>query len=95
VNLPSNLVDTTDLETFTEEARIATNYDTPFNVVLGVFYAHTNRFYRQRLPTPGYDAATQRSRSRQPSGIATLSSISSRYGVLARTVFVYSSSLPK
>ena len=58
VNLPSNLVDTTDLETFTEEARIATDYDTPFNVVLGVFYAHTNRFYRQRLPTPGYDAAT-------------------------------------
>ena len=58
VNLPSNLVDTTDLETFTQEARIATNYDTPFNFVLGVFYAHTDRFYRQRLPTPGYDAAT-------------------------------------
>jgi outer membrane receptor protein involved in Fe transport len=58
VNLPSNLVDTTDLETFTQEARIATDYDTPFNVVLGVFYANTHRFYRQRLPTPGYDAAT-------------------------------------
>jgi outer membrane receptor protein involved in Fe transport len=58
VNLPSNLVDTTDLETFTQEARIATNGDGPFNFVAGVFYAHTDRFYRQRLPTPGYDAAT-------------------------------------
>jgi len=58
VNLPSNLVDTTALETFTQEARIATDYDSPFNLVLGVFYAHTDRFYRQRLPTPGYDAAT-------------------------------------
>jgi outer membrane receptor protein involved in Fe transport len=26
--------------------------------VLGVFYADTDRFYRQRLPTPGYDAFT-------------------------------------
>ncbi len=58
VNLPSNLVDTTDLETFTQEARIATDGDGPFNFVAGVFYAHTARFYRQRLPTPGYDAFT-------------------------------------
>ncbi len=58
VNLPSNLVDTTNLETFTQEARIATDFDSPFNLVLGAFYAHTDRFYRQRLPTPGYDAAT-------------------------------------
>ncbi|HTU09844.1 MAG TPA: TonB-dependent receptor [Allosphingosinicella sp.] len=58
VNLPSNLVDTTDLETFTQEVRLATNSDGPFNFVAGVFYAHTNRFYRQRLPTPGYDAFT-------------------------------------
>jgi outer membrane receptor protein involved in Fe transport len=58
VNLPSNLVDTTDLETFTQEARLATNGDGPFNFVAGVFYAHTARFYRQRLPTPGYDAFT-------------------------------------
>ena len=55
-NLPSNLVDTTDLETFTQEVRIATNGDGPFNFVAGVFYAHTDRFYTQRLPTPGYDA---------------------------------------
>ncbi len=58
VNLPSNLVDATDLETFTQEARIATNGDGPFNFVAGIFYAHAARFYRQRLPTPGYDAFT-------------------------------------
>ena len=58
VNLPSNLVDTTDLETFTQELRLATETDGPFNFVAGVFYAHTARFYRQRLPTPGYDAFT-------------------------------------
>jgi outer membrane receptor protein involved in Fe transport len=58
VNLPSNLVDTTDLQTFTQELRLATESDGIFNFVAGVFYAHTDRFYRQRLPTPGYDAFT-------------------------------------
>jgi outer membrane receptor protein involved in Fe transport len=58
VNLPSNLVDTTDLETFTQELRMSTDFDGPFNAVMGVFYSHAARFYRQRLPTPGYDAAT-------------------------------------
>ncbi len=58
VNLPSNLVDTTDLETFTQELRLATESSGPINMVLGVFYGHTERFYTQRLPTPGYDAFT-------------------------------------
>ena len=58
VLLPSNLVDTTDLETFAQEVRLSTDLDGPFNGVLGVFYADTDRFYRQRLPTPGYDAFT-------------------------------------
>jgi iron complex outermembrane recepter protein len=58
VRLPSNLVDTTDLETFTQEVRMSSDNDGPFNFVMGVFYSNTNRFYRQRLPTPGYDAAT-------------------------------------
>jgi outer membrane receptor protein involved in Fe transport len=56
--LPSNLVDTTDLETFAQEVRLAGSDDGPFDWVLGAFYANTDRFYRQRLPTPGYDAAT-------------------------------------
>lgn len=56
--LPSNLVDTTDLETFAQELRLAGSDEGPFDWVLGVFYANTDRVYRQRLPTPGYDAAT-------------------------------------
>jgi len=56
LNLPSNLVDTTDLETFTQEFRMATESSGPINLVLGLFYSHTDRFYRQRLPTPGYEA---------------------------------------
>jgi outer membrane receptor protein involved in Fe transport len=58
VLLPSNLVDTTSLETFAQELRLATNTGGPANFVAGVFYSSTNRFYRQRLPTPGYDAFT-------------------------------------
>ena len=58
VLLPSNLVDTTDLETFAQEIRLATDSDGPLNFVAGAFYASTDRFYRQRLPTPGYDAFT-------------------------------------
>jgi outer membrane receptor protein involved in Fe transport len=58
VLLPSNLVDTTDLSTFAQEARLTTNLDGPVNVVLGGFYSRTDRVYRQRLPTPGYDAFT-------------------------------------
>ena len=58
VLLPSNLVDTTSLETFAQEVRLATNTGGPANFVAGVFYSSTNRFYRQRLPTPGYDAFT-------------------------------------
>jgi len=56
--LPSNLVDTTDLQTFAQEVRLATNSSGPFNFVAGLFYSGTDRFYRQRLPTPGYDVFT-------------------------------------
>jgi iron complex outermembrane receptor protein len=58
VLLPSNLVDTTDLETFTQELRLASNNDGPFQWLIGAFYSNVDRFYRQRLPTPGYDAFT-------------------------------------
>ena len=56
--LPSNLVDTTDLSTFAQEVRLTTNLPGPMNVVFGGFYSRTDRTYRQRLPTPGYDAFT-------------------------------------
>jgi iron complex outermembrane recepter protein len=58
VNLPSNLVDTTSLKSIVQELRLATNMDGPVNLVAGVFFSDTERTYRQRLPTPGYDAAT-------------------------------------
>lgn len=57
VLLPSNLRDTTDLETFSQELRIASTGDGPFQWVVGGFYTNTDRNYAQRLPTPGFDAA--------------------------------------
>ena len=58
VLLPSNLVDTTDLETFSQEVRLSSSASGPFQWLVGAFYSDVDRFYRQRLPTPGYDAAT-------------------------------------
>ncbi|WP_271078949.1 TonB-dependent receptor [Aurantiacibacter sp. MUD61] len=58
VVLPSNLRDTTDLESWTQEVRLSSDTDGPLQWVLGGFYSDTSRFYRQRLPTPGYDAFT-------------------------------------
>ena len=58
VLLPSNLRDSTDVEQWTQELRVASNGDAVFDWVAGVFYSDTDRFYRQRLPTPGYDDFT-------------------------------------
>ena len=58
VLLPSNLVDTTDLKTFTQELRLSSNGDGPFQWLIGAFYSDVDRVYAQRLPTPGYDAFT-------------------------------------
>ena len=58
VLLPSNLHDTTDVEAYTQEARLNSTHEGPLQWVVGAFYAKTDRFYRQRLPTPGYDSAT-------------------------------------
>ncbi|MEX0342457.1 MAG: TonB-dependent receptor [Erythrobacter sp.] len=58
VLLPSNLRDTTDVSAITQEIRFASNNSGPLQWVLGGFYSDTNRFYRQRLPTPGYAAVT-------------------------------------
>ncbi|HWT13387.1 MAG TPA: TonB-dependent receptor [Allosphingosinicella sp.] len=53
--LNSNLVDTTDLEQWTQEVRLASAGDGPLQWVIGGFYTDINRQYSQRLPTPGYD----------------------------------------
>ena len=58
VMLPSNLRDTTKVEQFTQEIRLASNNDSFFQWVVGAFYANTDRSYEQFLPTPGYDAYT-------------------------------------
>ena len=58
VLLPSNLRDTTDLETWSQELRVASDNDSPFQWVIGGFYSKVDRVYAQRLPTPGYDAVT-------------------------------------
>ncbi len=58
VLLPSNLRDDTDLKTYSQEARLASDNDSAFQWVLGAFYSKVDRIYAQRLPTPGYDAVT-------------------------------------
>ncbi|MCF6216780.1 MAG: TonB-dependent receptor [Emcibacter sp.] len=58
VLFPSNLRDTTKVEQFTQELRLSSNGDGLFQWVVGAFYSNTDRFYRQSLPTPGYDAVT-------------------------------------
>jgi outer membrane receptor protein involved in Fe transport len=57
VLLPSNLRDTTQIEGWTQEVRVASTLPGPFQWLVGVFYSDVDRFYQQRLPTPGYDAA--------------------------------------
>ena len=58
VLLPSNLRDTTELETLTQEVRLASSEPGPLQWLVGAFYSTVDRIYAQRLPTPGYDAFT-------------------------------------
>jgi iron complex outermembrane receptor protein len=58
IDLASNLRDTTKLDQFTQELRLASTGAGPFQWVFGGFYSHVDREYHQRLPTPGYDAFT-------------------------------------
>ena len=58
VLLPSNLRDRTRVRQFTQEGRLSSTGEGPFQWVIGGFYSDTRRRYTQRLPTPGYDAFT-------------------------------------
>ena len=59
VRLTSPLIDTTDLQAFSQEVRLASNEgEGRFEWLVGVFYQDVDRSYGQRLPTPGWDAAT-------------------------------------
>lgn len=53
--LPSNLLDTTELEQMTHEVRVSSTDAGPFQWQAGVFYSNIKRDYAQRVPTPGYD----------------------------------------
>ncbi len=55
--LPSNLLDTTDLEQTTHEFRLSSNGDGSLQWLAGVFYSDVQRDYSQTLPTNGYDDA--------------------------------------
>jgi iron complex outermembrane recepter protein len=57
--LNSPLYDTTDLQTFSQEIRLGSSGEGPFQWIAGVFYQQYDREYGQNLPTPGYDALTQ------------------------------------
>jgi iron complex outermembrane receptor protein len=52
----SPLVDETDLQVFSQEFRLASTGEGPFQWLAGVFYQEMERDYGQTLPTPGYDA---------------------------------------
>ena len=56
--IPSNLIDTTDLEQDTAELRFSSNTDGQLQWVVGLFYSDTQRDYAQRLPTPNSAAGT-------------------------------------
>ncbi len=52
------LIDVTDVEMFTQEVRVASNGDGPFQWVLGGFYSDIDRAYDQQLVVPGFEDAT-------------------------------------
>lgn len=52
------LSDTTDVEMFTQELRIASNNDGPLQWVFGGFYSDIDREYNQQLSVPGFEDAT-------------------------------------
>jgi iron complex outermembrane receptor protein len=56
VLLPSSLIDRTRLKQFTQELRLASDNEGPFQWVVGGFYLHNTRDYSQRSVEPGYDA---------------------------------------
>ena len=56
VRLNSPLIDTTQLEVFSQEVRLTSAGGGGFEWLVGAFYQDTDREYGQDLPTPGYDA---------------------------------------
>jgi len=57
--LDSPLYDRTELKSWSQELRLASSGEGPFQWLAGAYYQKTKRQYGQDLPTPGYDALTQ------------------------------------
>ncbi len=55
IRTSSPLNDATQVKVFTQELRVASDYDGRWQWVAGAFYSDIERKYGQRLPTPGYD----------------------------------------
>ena len=60
VRTSSPLFDATTVKVFTQELRVASDYDGSVQWVAGAFYSDIQRQYGQQLPTPGYDAIMRR-----------------------------------
>jgi iron complex outermembrane receptor protein len=60
VRLPSPLFDTTEYQAMSQELRLASSEADGLAWLIGVFYQDIDKEYGQNLPTPGYDAITQR-----------------------------------
>jgi iron complex outermembrane recepter protein len=60
VRISSPLYDRTHLNVISEEVRVASNGTSTLDWLGGVFFQHVSRRYGQDLPTPGYDAITER-----------------------------------
>lgn len=56
--LDSPLSDTTDVKVFTQEGRLASNSDGPFQWVAGAFYSKIKRKYGQTLNVDGFESLT-------------------------------------
>jgi iron complex outermembrane recepter protein len=60
VRLDSPLIDDTDLQVISQELRLGSSSEGPFQWLFGAFYQSADRAYSQTLPTPGYDAILPR-----------------------------------
>ncbi len=60
VRINSPLIDSTDLTVWSQELRLASTGEGPFQWLVGAFYQDVDRHYGQNLPTAGYDAITTR-----------------------------------
>lgn len=60
VRLDSPLIDSTDMQAFSQELRLSSNGEGAFRWLVGAFYQTIDRDYGQNLPTPGYDVILMR-----------------------------------